>query len=99
MDVEIKVERPKNKVVNEKIEAYLALKKQIAELTKQLDTQKEELRSYVTSSNNKLYVDEHSITVKICTRSTVDTKALQAAHPKLAEKFMRNTTYETVVIK
>ena len=99
MEVEIKTERPKNKVVTEKIEAYLTLKKQIAALTKQLDTQKEELRSYVTSSDNKLYVDEHSITVKMCTRSTVDTKALQAAHPKLAEKFMKNTTYESVVIK
>ena len=99
MEVEIKTERPKNKVVTEKIEAYLALKKQIADLTKQLDTQKEELRSYVTSSDNKLYVDEHSITVKLCTRSTVDTKALQAAHPKLAEKFMKTTSYETVTVK
>ena len=99
MEVEIKTERPKNKVVTEKIEAYLALKKQIAALTKQLDTQKEELRSYVTRSDNKLYVDEHSIIVKQCTRTAVDTKALQAAHPKLAEKFIKTTSYETVTIK
>ena len=99
MEVEIKTERPKNKVVTEKIEAYLALKKQIADLTKQLDTQKEELRSYVIRSDNKLYVDEHSIIVKLCARSTVDTKALQAAYPKLAEKFMKTTNYETVIIK
>ena len=99
MEVEIKTERPKNKVVTEKIEAYLALKKQIAELTKLLDNQKAELRAYVTDSDSKLTVGEHSISVKTCTRNTIDTKALQAAHPKLAEKFMKNTTYETVVIK
>ena len=85
--------------VEDKIEAFLALKKQIAELTKQLDTQKEELRSHLEFGANKLVVGEHSITVKQCTRSAVDTKALQAAHPKLAEKFMKITNYETVTIK
>lgn len=82
-----------------KIAEFLALKNQIAEMTKTLDKQKEELRGYLDAGSDTLSVGDHSITVKRCTRNTIDTKALQAAHPKLAEKFMKTTSYDTVTIK
>lgn len=97
--MESEIVKPDMITLNAKVESFIALKNHIAELTKLLDSQKAELRAYVTDSDSKLTVGDHSISVKICTRSTVDTKALQAAHPKLAEKFMKTTTYETVLIK
>lgn len=97
--MESEIVKPDMITLNAKVESFIALKNHIAELTKLLDSQKAELRAYVTDSDSKLTVGDHSISVKTCTRSTVDTKALQAAHPKLAEKFMKTTTYETVLIK
>lgn len=85
--------------LSEKIEAFVALKQQIAELTQQLDQQKAELRTYLTDGADTRIAGNHSITVKHCTRNQVDTKALQAAHPKLADKFMKTTSYDTVIIK
>ena len=99
MEMKVEIVKPDMITLNAKVESFIALKQQIAELTKQLDNQKAELRAYVTDSESKLTVGDHFISVKTCTRNTIDTKALQAAHPKLAEKFMKNTTYESVVIK
>jgi predicted phage-related endonuclease len=99
METNVEIVKPDMVTLNAKVESFIALKNQIAELTKRLDSQKAELRAYVTGGDAKLTVGDHSISVKTCTRSAVDTKALQAAHPKLAEKFMKTTTYESVLIK
>ncbi len=99
METEIQTVASDNLELTFKIAEYLAIKQQIAELSANLDAKKAELRAYVAEGDDKLTVGKHSITVKQCTRSTVDTKALQAAHPKLAEKFIKTTSYETVTIK
>lgn len=99
METEIQTVASDNLELTFKIAEYLAIKQQIAELSANLDAKKAELRAHIAEGANKLTVGKHSITVKQCTRTAVDTKALQAAHPKLAEKFIKTTSYETVNIK
>lgn len=96
---EIQAMTTEDATLSEKIEAFVVLKQQIAELTQQLDQQKAELRTYLTDGADTRVVGKHSITVKHCTRNAIDTKALQAAHPRLADKFMKTTSYDTVTIK
>ena len=99
METEIQTVASDNLELTFKIAEYLAIKQQIAELSANLDAKKAELRAYIVEGADKLTVGKHSIAVKQCTRTAVDTKALQAAHPKLAEKFIKTTSYETVTIK
>lgn len=99
METEIQTVASDNLELTFKIAEYLALKQQITELSANLDAKKAELRTFVADGENKLTVGKHSVTVKQCTRAAIDTKALQAAHPKLAEKFMKTTSYETVTVK
>ena len=99
METEIQTVASDNLELTFKIAEYLAIKQQIAELSANLDAKKAELRACIVEGADKLTVGKHSITVKQCTRTAVDTKALQAAHPKLAEKFIKTTSYETVTIK
>ena len=99
METEIQTVASDNLELTFKIAEYLAIKQQIAELSANLDAKKAELRACIADGDDKLTVGKHSITVRQCTRTAIDTKALQAAHPKLAEKFLKTTTYESVLIK
>lgn len=89
-----------NDNVDAKIEQFLALKAQIAELTKAQDAIKAELSDLAkTYDNDKLATDNHSVSVTVCQNTTIDKKALMEAHPKLAAKFLKVTSYERVNIK
>ena len=86
--------------IDTKIEQFLALKAQIAELTKAQDAIKAELSDLAkTHDNDKLVTDNHSVSVTVCQNTTIDKKALMEAHPKLAAKFLKVTSYERVNIK
>ena len=83
-----------------KIERYLALQDCIKEMSKEADTIKAELKELANANESRTYiVDDHAVTVTTATRNTVDAKALAAAHPKIAEKFTKKSTYDTVRIK
>jgi predicted phage-related endonuclease len=83
-----------------KIERYLALQAIIKEMSEEADTIKAELKELANANESRTYiVDDHAVTVTTTTRSTVDAKALAAAHPKIAEKFTKKSTYDTVRIK
>ena len=83
-----------------KIERYLALQAAIKEMSKEADELKAELKELAEANESRTYtVDDHAVTVTTATRNTVDAKALAAAHPKIAEKFTKKSTYDTVRIK
>lgn len=84
----------------EKIEEYLNLQAVIKAATKEADAIKAELKELAEANESRTYVvEDHVVTVTTATRNTVDAKALAAAHPKIAEKFTKTSTYDTVRIK
>lgn len=84
----------------EKIEEYLNLQAVIKTATKEADAIKAELKELAEANESRTYtVDDHVVTVTTSTRKNVDAKALAAAHPKIAEKFTKETWYDTVRIK
>lgn len=83
-----------------KIERYLELQAIIKEVSKEADALKAELKELAEANESRTYVVEnHSVSITTATRNTVDAKALAAAHPKIAEKFTKTSTYDTVRIK
>jgi predicted phage-related endonuclease len=79
-----------------KIERYLELQA----LIKEADALKAELKELANGTEARTYVaGDHSVSITTATRNTVDAKALAAAHPKIAEKFTKTSTYDTVRIK
>lgn len=83
-----------------KIEEYLNLQAVIKAATKEADTIKAELKELAEANESRTYtVEEHAITITTSTRRSVDAKALAEAHPKIAAKFTKETTYDTVRIK
>lgn len=83
-----------------KIERYLELQALIKEASKEADALKAELKELANGTEARTYVaGDHSVSITTATRNTVDTKALAAAHPKIAEKFTKTSTYDTVRIK
>lgn len=83
-----------------KIERYLALSAIIKEASKEADAIKAELKELAEANESRTYtVEEHAITITTSTRRSVDAKALAEAHPKIAAKFTKETTYDTVRIK
>jgi predicted phage-related endonuclease len=82
-----------------KIERYLALSAIIKEASKEADAIKAELKELAEANESRTYtVEEHAITITTSTRRSVDAKALAEAHPKIAAKFTKETTYDTVRI-
>lgn len=83
-----------------KIERYLELQALIKEASKEADALKAELKELANGTEARTYVaGEHSVSITTATRNAVDAKALAAAHPKIAEKFTKTSTYDTVRIK
>lgn len=83
-----------------KIERYLALSAIIKEASKEADAIKAELKELAEANESRTYtVEDHAITITTSTRRSVDAKALAEAHPKIAAKFTKETTYDTVRIK
>ena len=83
-----------------KIERYLELQALIKEASKEADALKAELKEPANGTEARTYVaGDHSVSITTATRNTVDAKALAAAHPKIAEKFTKTSTYDTVRIK
>lgn len=84
----------------EKIAAYLELQAVIKAATKEADALKAELKELAEANESRTYVvEDHVVSVTTATRKSVDAKALAAAHPKIAEKFTKESTYDTVRIK
>lgn len=83
-----------------KIEDYLNLQAVIKAATKQADAIKAELKELAEANESRTYtVEDHAVTITTATRKTVDAKALAEAHPKIAAKFTKETSYDTVRIK
>lgn len=83
-----------------KIERYLEIQALIKKVSQEADAIKEELKELADSKESRKYVvDDHSVSVTTATRKSVDAKALAEAHPKIAAKFTKETTYDTVRIK
>lgn len=83
-----------------KIERYLELQALIKEASKEADALKSELKKLANSTEARTYVaGDHSVSITTTTRQSVDAKALAEAHPKIAAKFTKETTYSTVRIK
>lgn len=83
-----------------KIERYLELQALIKEVSKEADALKAELKELANGTEAHTYVVEgHSVSVTTATRKSVDAKALAEAHPKIAAKFTKETSYDTVRIK
>ena len=83
-----------------KIERYLELQALIKEASKEADALKAELKELAEANESRTYiVENHSVSITTATRNTVDAKALAAAHPKIAEKFTKTSTYDTGRIK
>ena len=83
-----------------KIERYLKLQERIKRDSKEADAIKAELKELAEANENRTYtVENHAVIITTATRKNVDAKALAAAHPKIAEKFTKETNYDTVRIK
>lgn len=88
------------RVIEAKITEYLALKEQIKELESTANAIKEALREEACKTDSKtLTAGEHSVNVVECSRQSINVKELTVAHPKIAAKFTKTTTYDTVKIK
>lgn len=88
------------KALTEKIEKYLELKAQADAITEQADAIKEELKALAAAEESRtLTAGTHSVTLSEASRSTINAKEFAAAHPRLAAKFTKVTTYTTVKIK
>lgn len=88
------------KDLNNHVERYLELQSMIEELTKESDAIKDALKTEARNTEaHTLIVGEHSVTLKECSRNSINVKEFTAAHPKLAEKFTKTTTYEMLTIK
>lgn len=88
------------KDLNNHVERYLELQALIKELTKESDAIKDALKEEARNAEaHALIVGEHSVTLKECSRSSINVKEFTAAHPKLAEKYTKTTTYEMLTVK
>ena len=91
---------PDAKALEARIEEYLELKAQADAFTKQADIIKEELKKIAEATTAQtVVVGAHSITITQATRESINTKEFKEAHPRLAAKFTKQTTYSTVRIK
>lgn len=87
-------------VLKSNIEMYLNIQAQIKALTEEADSIKAFLKEQTENTEDRtLIVDEHKVTLTECKRSSVDAKALAEAHPKIAEKFTKVTTYDVLKVK
>lgn len=87
-------------VLKSNIEMYLNIQAQIKALTEEADSIKAFLKEQTENTEGRvLVVDEHKVTLTECKRSSVDAKALAEAHPKIAEKFTKVTTYDILKVK
>lgn len=87
-------------VLKSNIEMYLSIQAQIKALTEEADSIKAFLKEQTENTEGRvLVVDEHKVTLTECKRSSVDAKALAEAHPKIAEKFTKVTTYDVLKVK
>lgn len=87
-------------VLKSNIEMYLNIQAQIKALTEEADSIKAFLKEQTENTEGRvLVVDEHKVTLTECKRSSVDAKALAEAHPKIAEKFTKVTTYDVLKVK
>lgn len=83
-----------------KIEKFLELKQQIEELTKEQDAIKDALKAEASAAESRTIVlGEHSITLSERSRSSINVKEFTAAHPRLAAKFTKTTTYDVLTVK
>ena len=88
------------KDLNNHVERYLELQSMIKELTKESDAIKDALKEEARNTEARtLIVGEHSVILKECSRNSINVKEFTAAHPKLAEKFTKTTTYEMLTVK
>lgn len=82
------------------VENYLDIQAQIKVLEKQADDLKKVLRAEAEKAPaGTIVAGEHSITLTECTRNSIDVKEFTAAHPKLAEKYTKTTTYTMLKVK
>lgn len=83
-----------------KIERYLKLQALIKQASKEADALKAELKELADGTKSRTYTaDAHSVSITTATRKSVDAKALAEAHPKIAAKFTKETTYDMVRIE
>lgn len=86
--------------IESRIQEYLELKAQADAFAKQADIIKEELKRIAEATPAKtVVVGAHSITITQATRESINTKEFKEAHPRLAAKFTKVTTYSTVKIR
>lgn len=79
------------------IEKRMECKAAIEALEESLDGMDAKIKAAL--GENEIGLGEHyRVTWKSSTRSTIDTKALKAAHPDIAEKYMRESTTRTFKI-
>ena len=91
-----------NRVIKltEDIEQYLVLRAQIQELSKEADAIKDRLElEALKEESGVLTVGPHSVRVDERTRSSINVKEFTEAHPRLAAKFTKVTTFYAVTIK
>lgn len=87
-------------VLKSNIEMYLNIQAQIKALNEEADSIKAFLKEQAAAAEDRTFtVDEHKVTLTECKRSSVDAKALAEAHPKIAEKFTKVTTYDVLKVK
>lgn len=86
--------------IESRIQEYLELKAQADAFAKQADIIKEELKRIAEATPAQtVVVGAHSIVISHATRETINAKEFREAHPRLAAKFTKVTTYSTVKIK
>lgn len=79
---------------------YLAIKENIRVLEEELEKQKAIItQACHESESGTVVVDDHSATLNVNSRNSVDAKALAADHPKIAAKYTKTTTYEVLRVK
>lgn len=87
-------------VLTEKVKTYLALQAQIKELQAQVDDIKSVLSEEAgKAESNTLILGDYSVKLSERTRESINVKDFTAAHPRLAAKFTKTTTYNVLMVK
>lgn len=87
-------------VLTEKVKRYLELQAQI----KELQTEVDDIKSVLSEEAGKaeaytLVLGDYSVKLSERTRSSINVKEFTAAHPRLAAKFTKVTSYNVLTVK
>lgn len=82
------------------VEKYIELQAQIKALTEEADALKDALKKETAATESRtLIVDNHTLSLVERTRSSISVKEFTAAHPRLAAKFTKVTSYDVFTVK